>query len=402
MSFAGVKYVTRFSILLGVITGSVLGFAGPVFAADPMAGKWIGSGGQYRDRLHTITESGGSIEVRAAENYTFPEYASCSISNNQLLGRFQFIGTDGNGYRRYSGQWIEWTVSGGVCTISGPSATYTASLQPGDDPLQYGADNKINIYSGSYSASTSLPVSANFGFYRKSETFTKIVSHIAAGNFGSQYSTIIHIVNTNSSAVTLTGAFYTQSGTASNLRYTTNFASVPSFTGTLSNVSLAANSVLVIAGAGANDPAVLDGTINWAKFVTSGKVTISTFFEVRDFGGRLITRVGISSSDADLGSFMVPRFRNPATGSDTAFAIVNTGTATASITVTLKDSTGTTLASRTLSMGPNTQTVQYLGDFLGATGCSPCLAGGDGHDHQISFRALQFDCFAVRGDWPWS
>ena len=388
--FLPVKHLRRTAMLIAAIVVSISSFAGPVFAADAITGKWIGSGGQYRNRLHTIAENGASIEIRAAESYSFPEFTSCSVSNNQLLGKFQFAGTDSNGYRRYLGQWIEWTVSSGVCTISGPSAQYTASLRPGDDvfqrpPLQYGPDNNISIYAGSVPLSAGLPFNANFGFYRKSEAITKLVPHIAVGNFGSLYSTIIQIINTGSRTVTVTGTFYKQDGATSAATYTTNLTSVPSFTGTLSNASLAANSVLVITGAGANNPAVLDGAVNWAKFVTSGSVTISTFFEVRDFSGRLLTRVGVSSSPTDLSNFMIPRFRNPATGSDSGFAVVNTGTSTANITVTLKDSTGSTLAARTLNMNPNTQTAQYLAGFLSGAGCSPCLAAETGSTTRYHF-----------------
>ena len=170
-----VKHLRRTTISLGAAALSILGFAGSGLAADAITGTWMGSGGQFRERLHTIVENGASVEIRAAENYAFPDAAACRVSNNQLLGKFEFTGTDRDGYRRYEGQWIGWTISNGVCTISAPSGQFTASLRPGADPfqrppLEYGPDNMINIYVGSSPVTTGLPFSANWGFYRKSGT----------------------------------------------------------------------------------------------------------------------------------------------------------------------------------------------------------------------------------------
>lgn len=229
-------------------------------------------------------------------------------------------------------------------------------------------------------------------------TLTKVVPHIAFGNFGSLYTTVIQIINTKSTAVTVTGNFYTQSGTPSTATYTTNLTSTPTFTGTLNNVTLAANSVLVISASGANSPTTFDGAVNWGKFTTSSNVTITSFFEIREFSSRLLGRVGLPSSAADLSNFAIPRFRNPLTGSDTGFAIANTGAAAANITVTLKDSNGATLAARTVSLAANAQTAQFLAIFLNGTGCSPCLApetGATTRYHYITFTSTSAQFGAI-------
>ena len=173
--FFSMRCCRRIAILLGATAFFIVGFARSGLAADAITGTWLGSGGQYREHRHTVMENGASIEIRAAENYAFPEYTACRVSSNQLLGRFRFTGTDQNGHRRYEGQWIGWTITSGVCTISEPSGQYTASLVPGRDnfqnpPLQYGPDNAINIYAGSSPVNAGLPADVSVGFVRKSGT----------------------------------------------------------------------------------------------------------------------------------------------------------------------------------------------------------------------------------------
>jgi hypothetical protein len=229
-------------------------------------------------------------------------------------------------------------------------------------------------------------------------TVTKIVPHIAFGNFGSLYTTVIQIINTGSTAVTVTGNFYTQSGATSTATFTTNLTSTPAFTGTLNNVTLAAKSVLVITATGANNPTTFDGSVNWAKFTASGNVTIASFFEVREFSGRLFTRVGLNSSPANLDNFVIPRFRNPTAGSDTGFALVNTGTTSANITVTLRDANGAVAAARTLTLAAGQQTAQFVASFLAGTGCSPCLAtetGSTTRYHYITFNSTSSQFGAI-------
>ena len=168
------KHLRPIAVVLGATAFAILSFPGNALAADPITGAWLGAGSQVTGHLHVITENGGWVEIRAAEDYALRDYSYCRVPSNQLIGRFQFTGTDQNGNRRYEGQWFSWTIpSPGVCTVSAPSGQYTASLQPGRDtfqnpPLQYGPDNMINIYEGSYPLDKGFPADVSIGFIRKS------------------------------------------------------------------------------------------------------------------------------------------------------------------------------------------------------------------------------------------
>ncbi len=205
-------------------------------------------------------------------------------------------------------------------------------------------------------------------------TFTRVIPHVVVGVYDHEYKTVIQVTNTTSAAVTLTGNFYKQDGTASTVAYTTSSTTTPSFTGTLTSVSVAANSVLVITGA-----STTPGTVNWARFMATGAVSIAAFFEARTVatttspGDRLVFRVGIGAVPEDATSFMVPRIRNAANLSDAGFAIVNTGATAANITATLKSSTGTTIASRTMSLAARQHTSDFS-DIFFKTSCTVCIA----------------------------
>jgi hypothetical protein len=195
---------------------------------------------------------------------------------------------------------------------------------------------------------------------------TKIIPQIVAGSFDgglSKYSTTIEIVNTNSTAVTVTANFYSQSGSASNLAFSTNLSSASVSNGVLSSFSLGAGQVLVI-----NTPASASGTVLWGKIVTSGTVNISTFFDLRDTSTNVLqSRVGVGASPADMASFVIPRVRNVAAGLDVGFALVNTGTTSANVTATLKDATGTTLASKVVTMPGLSHQAMFTQQLFGLT-----------------------------------
>src|SRR5438874_2700367 len=79
---------------------------------------------------------------------------------------------------------------------------------------------------------------------------TKVVAQVAAGNFGSveprSYGTVTEVVNTTTTAETVSANFYNEDGTAATAAFKTNLTSKPTFTGSFSNVSLPAGGILVI------------------------------------------------------------------------------------------------------------------------------------------------------------
>src|SRR6266850_3823828 len=171
-----------------------------------------------------------------------------------------------------------------------------------------------------------------------SVSVTKVLPQIAVGSFDgnlTKYSTVIEIVNTGSTALTVSGNFYNTNGTPSTVAYATNLAATPTITGTIPSISLGANNVLVISG---NTSPTF--TSNWAKVTaTGGTVSIATFFEIRDGAtGTLYSRVGVNASAANMSKFVIPRVRNSAL--EVAFALVNTGEVPATYTATLRDVNG--------------------------------------------------------------
>jgi hypothetical protein len=133
--------------------------------------------------------------------------------------------------------------------------------------------------------------------------------------------------------------------------------------GDLSALKLAPNRVLVISGGTSAQTTPASGTVGWAKLTSSKRVTVATFYEMRDSAGILYSRVGIPASRPDLSSFVIPRVRTRA-GLDVAFALVNTGSSPASITVTLKDASGSTLAKRALDMNPGAHQAMFAHEFF--------------------------------------
>ena len=195
-------------------------------------------------------------------------------------------------------------------------------------------------------------------------TITKIIPQVAAESFdggATTFSTTIQVINVGTSAVSLTVDLFNQDGTASTIPFTTTNTTAPTFTGTLSSVSIPSNDAIVI-----QNGSVTAGTVNWARLVTDGAVTIAALFEIKDANGGLISRVGVPSSDADITKLLIPRLRNPDTGSSTAFAIANTGDASASVTATLY-SAGQVVGSQILTLAAKNQTAQFAKEFFSLT-----------------------------------
>src|SRR2546427_4914815 len=147
---------------------------------------------------------------------------------------------------------------------------------------------------------------------------TKVVAQIAAGAYdsASHFGTIIEIVNPNTSAITVSGTFYSENGSPSTLTYATNLGSLPTFTGSFSNVSLPAASILVLSTGTtvASSPSV--GTSNWGKITASNTISVASFFEWRRRGDEaLYSRVGIPA---------ISYRRRPSAGNTTTFCLPQT------------------------------------------------------------------------------
>lgn len=201
-------------------------------------------------------------------------------------------------------------------------------------------------------------------------TYTKVIPQIAVGSFDgnlTKYSTIIQVINTGTSAVTLTGNFYnetptsTSAATASTLQMLTTASTVPTFTGSFSGLSLAASGVLVITA----DTAATYTPL-WGKITSTGPITVAAAFELRDgLTNTLYNRVGVAASDGDMRRFVIPRIRNVASGLDTGFAIVNTGSTTANLTATLCcTSTGAAIATKTQAFTPGQKIPTFANGFF--------------------------------------
>ena len=201
-------------------------------------------------------------------------------------------------------------------------------------------------------------------------TTTRIIPQVAVGSFDgnlSKYSTVIQIVNTGTTAATVTGTFYNEQGAASTLTLATN-ATPATFTGTTSSVSVNANSSLVISGGTTTATTPSTGSVGWGKIVYTGTVSISTFFELRDSStGALYSRVGVAASPADMSKFVIPRVRDVASGLYVAFALVNSGSTSANYTATLRDASGTTVKAQTGALAAGAHTALFTNQFFALT-----------------------------------
>ena len=211
-----------------------------------------------------------------------------------------------------------------------------------------GLDSEFIVYGQATGGSTGTTGGSGGG---GATTVTKVIPQIAAGNYGDveprKYGTVIEIVNTNSTAITISGNLYNETGTPSTLIGTTNLTSMlPTFTGSFNNLPLAANSVLVIEIGTNSTNTPLVPTTNWGKFTASGAITVASFFDLRDSGSNVLySRVGVPASRADMTSFVIPRIRQASSGVgvaeiDTGFALVNTGTLATNVTATVYNANG--------------------------------------------------------------
>ncbi len=228
---------------------------------------------------------------------------------------------------------------------------------------------------------------------------TKIVAQITSGNFGDveprNYGTVMEIVNPGTTAVTLSGNFYNENGTAATVPYVSNASNLTIARGSFSNYSLAGGMILVISTGTTAETTPLVGTTTWGKFTASGPLSVTSFFEVRHSVTRqLFERVGVPASRADMGSFIIARVREKQNADgiragladiDTGFALVNTGSASTVVTVTIKDVNGQTVGTpKAIALTAN----QHIANFAFLVFSDFYEAAGEGRKYQyIKFDA---------------
>jgi hypothetical protein len=235
-------------------------------------------------------------------------------------------------------------------------------------------------------------------------SLTKIIPQIAVGSFDAdsghpggitKYTTVIQIVNLGATAITVTGNFYNQNGSASTLQMSANTSPMP-FTATIPSTSLAGNAVMVITAGQAPQ-----GAVNWGKIVTTGAASVSAYFEFRDIGTSfLYTRVGLAGSSPTLKRFVIPWIRNAMTGLDVGFALVNAGSTAANITVTAKDASGATIGTpKVYSAAANSQVANFANQFLNLQPGPPGTNSGylvfEGTSGTFAAAALAFEAGAL-------
>ena len=68
-----------------------------------------------------------------------------------------------------------------------------------------------------------------------------------------------------------------------------------------------------------------------------------------------------------MSKFLIPRVRNLAAGFDVGFALVNTSSTSAPLTVTLKDSAGATITSRIVTISGNSHQALFTQELFQLT-----------------------------------
>jgi len=133
---------------------------------------------------------------------------------------------------------------------------------------------------------------------------TKVIPQVAVGSYdggSTKYITVIEIVNTGTTAISVSGNFYNPNGSASTLSMKSNL--IPAgFTGVLPATNVGASGVMTITA----DTAAT-GTVNWGKILTTGAASVSAYFELRDGATNILyNRTGIAGSSATMSKFIVP------------------------------------------------------------------------------------------------
>ena len=258
-----------------------------------------------------------------------------------------------------------------------------------------GLNSEFLVYGQTSTGGTSGSSGTSGGTTTTPTTISKIIPQVAFGSFDglNNYSTTIMIINDGSSAVNVTAEFYTQLGGNSTAVFTKNVnGTVTNFTGTMPSTTLAVNSIIVI-----TSPSTGAGAVNWGSidYSSTGTVTVGGAFEVRDATTNVLySRVGVAGSPANMKQFVIPRARNLQSGLDFGYAVVNTGTGAATITVSIYGPTGLVLASKDLTLAAKNQTAVFARDFFG-TGLVDPATGTSFSFFKFTSTSAQFAALAL-------
>jgi len=203
-------------------------------------------------------------------------------------------------------------------------------------------------------------------------TVTRVVPQIAVGSFdngGTVYEAAFFITNLHSAPITISANFYNPNGSASTVRYDAITQGEggyveTSFSGTMPSITIPHRGMMFID----LSPRSPLGVINWASFTGNGNFSVATAFLVSDGNrDRLLSAVGVPSSAPDMREFVFPRIYDHEAGGDVGFAIVNTGSTSATITATLRDLKGSVIVSKDLTLGARSHTAIFTRQFFGSS-----------------------------------
>jgi hypothetical protein len=261
-----------------------------------------------------------------------------------------------------------------------------------------GLDSEFIVYGQNSGGSTGTGGTGGSG-----SSLVKVVAQIASGNYGRDgdpeprsYGTVMELVNPGTTAVTVSGNFYNENGTAAAaVPFASNASNLTITNGSFSNYSLPAGAILVISTGTSAQSSPAAGTTAWGKFTSSAPISVTSFFELRHSVTRqLFARVGVPASRADLSTFVIARVREKQTADglragladiDTGFALVNTGAATAHVIVTAKDANGNNVGpSELIDLEPN----KHIANFAGFLFTRFTETAGQGRQYQyLKFEA---------------
>lgn len=151
----------------------------PLSTATAAAEPWVAMdwnvGGSYRNVAFTVTVTGTGLKVAAGESLPWAGAYGCTIPADTVVFDLTLVGKDSAGNNLYNGLYLGWTASGGVCSTTGLGGQWSAVLKPGQNgfltpKLEYGIDNVIGAYLGTYKAGDTMPSAADYVFYRKGGT----------------------------------------------------------------------------------------------------------------------------------------------------------------------------------------------------------------------------------------
>jgi hypothetical protein len=193
---------------------------------------------------------------------------------------------------------------------------------------------------------------------------TRVVPQMAMGLFngGLTYTTIVQIVNTNSTPQAISGSFFKQDGKPlDNVSLTAGGSVIKR--GVLETVSIPENGIFVITGGDAQSA----GTVAWGRIIACSELSITTFFELRDSETNVLySRVGVDASPANMATFIIPRVRDTAAGLDVGVALVNTGSvgSKATLHAELRDASGQVIKATDIEMPGGSQKTAFTKDLF--------------------------------------